>query len=269
VKINYNNTALEFLENPKRVPIHTPGDGGYGKPMTKAEDYKLLYSLIDQFSQEGFSDYFNKNIQYVTQPFYEAYHKAYSKLKEVVLKTPINDSGTLIYQFPHHTQTIFYRIVSNGDGNTDGLDVFMVLFTKHPKSDSYALDALIYLAKEPKELADYVWKGFLDQGRDLAWWVADLMMFNTFLKYAEVQSKIVNAKKKDHHLGVKYVNETSNKVKILDSTYFTTISRTEGFGVKGHFRLQPYGIGMKDRRLQWISDFKKHGYTRVAKISNQ
>lgn len=162
MKINYKNTALKFLEYPKDMAIHTPD--GYSKPLTKAEDYKLLYGLQEQFSQDGFADYFNKNIQYITQPFYEAYRKA---------------------------------------------------------------------------------------------------------EYADVESKVINAQKKEHHVGVKYLNETNRKIEILDSTYFTTISRTEGFGVRGHFRFQPYGIDMKERRLQWINEYQKTGYTKRAKILSQ
>ena len=225
------------------MPIHTPD--GYQVPLTKGEDYKLLYGLINQFAEDGFASYFNQKIQYITQPFYEAYRKAEPKLKEVVLKTAIDDSGTLIMQWPHHSQTIFYRIKSNGNGDTDGLDVFIVMFTKTPKNDSFGLDLAIYLNKEDKNIMDVVWKGFSEQGRDMAWWIADLMLLKTFMKYAEVESKTINAKKKDHHIGVKYLNETNNKVEILDSTYFTTISRTEGFGVRGHFRFQTFkNMGM-------------------------
>lgn len=267
MKINYKNTALEFLVNPKNVPIHTPD--GYSKPLTKEQDYKLLNGLVTQFSQDGFSDNFSNNVQYITKPFYEAFVKSERKLKEVVLKTEVDESGTLIFQWPNHTQTMFYKIKSGGDGTATPIEAFIVMFTKTPKNDSFGLDLAVYLDKEGKEFMELVWKGFEEQGRDMAWWIAHLMLLKTFMKYVEVESKVVNAKRKDHHVGVKYVNETDIKVEVLDSTYFTTISRTEGFGVNGHFRFQPYGEGMKQRRLQWISAFQKHGYTRTAKIISQ
>lgn len=244
--------------------MHTPDE--YNKPMTTYEDLKLLNGMIDQFSEPGFADHFNKNIQYVTRPFYDAYWRSRGKLKDVVLNTPMDDSGTLILQWPHHTQTIFYRVKNNGDGDIKDLDVFIILFTKTPRNDSFALDAAIYLTVEDQEAMNIIWKGFIDDGRDLSWWVAEIMSFKTFLQYAEVDSKIINAKRREHHVGAKYVNETNYKVNVLDSTYFTTISRTEGFGVKGHFRLQPYGPGLSKKRLQWISEYEKTGYTRKAKI---
>lgn len=268
MKISYKNTALSFLEEPNKFAFHTPDS--YGKQMTTQEDLKLMHGLIDQFSQPGFADHFNKNIQYVTQPFYEAYQKSASKLKEVVRTTEINDSGTLILQWPHHTQTMFYMIDSNGKEGDEWLySVFICMFTKAKINDSFGLDVLIYLDKEERHSMDLVWKGFIDAGRDLAWWIADLMLFKTFLKYADVETKVLAGNKIEKHIGVKYFNDTNRKIEILDSTYYTTISRTEGFGVRGHFRFQPYGTGMTQKRLQWIAAFEKTGYTRRAKIETK
>jgi hypothetical protein len=240
--------------------MHTPDK--YNVEMTQAENLNLMHGLIRQFSEPGFADQF-KNIEYITQPFYDAYLRSRSKLKSAVLENPIQESGTFILQWPHHTQTIFYSI------NPKGLEAFIVMFTKTSRNDSFALDVAIYLTPNDTLLMDIIWKGFTDDGRDLGWWVAEILLFKTFLKYADVETKIVNAQRREHHLGNKYVNETNHKINVLDSTYFTTISRTEGFGVKGHFRLQPYGPGLSLKRLQWITDFKKTGYTRKAKILNQ
>jgi hypothetical protein len=62
----------------------------------------------------------------------------------------------------------------------------------------------------------------------------------------------------------KYINETDISIKIINSTWFTNIVRTTGFAVSGHFRLQPYGKDRKDRKLIWINEFEKQGYTRLA-----
>lgn len=265
MRINYKNTALSFLENPKKFSFHTPE--AYSKPMTELEDLKLMHALIDEFSKPETATYFNKNIQYITQPFLEAYRKSESKLKEVVKSTPIDDSGTLILQFKQHTQTIFYRIKSNGQPNWfESIEAFICMFTKAKINDSHGLDVLIWLSKEDNQIMDFVWKGFADYGRDLAWWVADLLLFKTFLKYADVETKTIAGNRKEKHIGVKYLNETKVKIEVLDSTYYTTISRTEGFGVRGHFRFQHYGIGMAQKRLQWINGFEKKGYTKRAKI---
>ena len=269
MKINYKNTALEMLDNPMNVAIHTPGDGGYNnKSMTKKEDLDLLYMIQGQFANPEFSSSFKENIQYVTQPFYEAYKKAGDKLRPVCLKEPIQEQGTLVFKFEHHTQTMFYRIENSGNGDAKDINAMIIMFTKHNKSDSFALDLFVILSHDDNAYADYIWEGFVRDGRDVSWFISDLLLFKTFLKYVEVESKVIPGEKKDWHIGTKYLNETKSKVQILDSTYFTTISRTEGFGVRGHFRFQPYGIGMQDKKLIWISDFQKTGYTRKAKILN-
>lgn len=269
MKINYKNTALQLLQDPRNVAIHTPGGGYHNKPMTKAEDLTLLYSLQDQFANPDFANSFKNNIQYVTSSFYEAYKKGRNKLRPICLKEPIEEEGVLIFNFERHTQTLFYRIQNGGSGEAKDINAMLIMFTAHSKSDSYALDLFGILSHNDEAFADYVWHGFVDEGRDLSWFISDLILFKTFLKYVEVETKIIAGNKKDFHIGTKYLNETKDKIEILDSTYFTTISRTEGFGVRGHFRWQPCGAGLQDRRLQWISDFQKHGYTRKAKILNQ
>lgn len=88
-----------------------------------------------------------------------------------------------------------------------------------------------------------------------------------FLQYAEVQTKIVNNKTGKKKIGSeKYINQTEIPVEVIDSHYYTTIMRTEGFGVRGHMRKQHYGPGRMEWKLIWIQDFEKKGYTRKAKI---
>lgn len=63
----------------------------------------------------------------------------------------------------------------------------------------------------------------------------------------------------------KIANMTENTVYVVDSSWNKIIIRTDGFGVRGHFRLQPCGANMTDRKLIWIDAFEKHGYTRQPK----
>lgn len=65
--------------------------------------------------------------------------------------------------------------------------------------------------------------------------------------------------------GGKITNQSRNTVYVVDSTWNKILIRTDGFAVRGHFRLQPYGEGMKDRKLMWIHAFEKHGYKRSPK----
>lgn len=63
----------------------------------------------------------------------------------------------------------------------------------------------------------------------------------------------------------KITNTEKNTIYVVDSTWNQIIHRTEGFAVRGHFRLQPCGVSHKDRKLTWISAFEKHGYKRQPK----
>lgn len=263
MKINHKNTALGILDNPDTFPIYIPE---YTTAMTLADELSFEHNIRQSIKTSGFIESWKENIQYVTRPFYKAYQQSANKVKAIVTETAFEEAGTLIIPWPNHTQTIFYALQSNGDKEKWEYEVLIAMFTKSPHCESFGLDLFVYMSKEDGDFIERIWKGFLEQGRDSSWWIADLMIFKTFLKHVDVETKVVNANRKEKHLGEKYVNETDYKVQILDSTYFTTISRTEGFGVRGHFRWQPFGPGMSQKRLQWISDYQKDGYTRVASI---
>ena len=54
-------------------------------------------------------------------------------------------------------------------------------------------------------------------------------------------------------------------VNVIDSSYLTTIIHVNETSVRGHFRLQPCGEGMTDRKLIWIEPYQKGPYKRIAK----
>ncbi len=87
-----------------------------------------------------------------------------------------------------------------------------------------------------------------------------------FLQFAEVEVKELKPNRQIYE-GVicLYNNKTKSDIQIIDSTWFTTLVKSDEFKVRGHFRLQPCGEGMAKRKLIWVSEFKKSGYTREAK----
>ena len=68
-------------------------------------------------------------------------------------------------------------------------------------------------------------------------------------------------RKKSELLNEKFINETSNGIQVLDSQWYTSVFRTEGFTVRGHFRFYS-----SCNRLVYVNEFQKHGYHRHAKI---
>lgn len=94
----------------------------------------------------------------------------------------------------------------------------------------------------------------------------EMSTFVLFKKYAQIETKLAAPKKTTTTLNCAYENQTKFWVNIIDSTWFTTLVKSDAFKVSGHFRLQPIGEGRKERKLIWIKDFEKQGYTREAKM---
>lgn len=62
-----------------------------------------------------------------------------------------------------------------------------------------------------------------------------------------------------------FYNGAPFSVTRIDSTWLRTIVRTEGFQVRGFWRLQACGRNWGERKLIYIDSFQKHGYVRRAK----
>lgn len=109
-------------------------------------------------------------------------------------------------------------------------------------------------------------KTFLSSGL-----ITVLKVFIAFKTYGKVEYLELENGRKIKNPDVengKVLNQSGYKVEILDSKWFTTIFRKEGFSVSGHFRLQPKknAEGEWYRELIYIEPFEKHGYTRISKI---
>lgn len=100
--------------------------------------------------------------------------------------------------------------------------------------------------------------------------IRTLIDFEIFKKFADVDTMFVSANSKSRNGLQRTVNETCTPLVFLDSKWFRNIVRSEGFAVRGHFRLQPKKVNGKwTKDLIWINDFEKHGYTSKAKILTQ
>lgn len=107
---------------------------------------------------------------------------------------------------------------------------------------------------------------------DVLWlWLQTTYGYLVFKRYSDVEIETVakekTLKKSSILRGEKVNNFMGISVHLLDSHWFTTICRDEGFAVSGHFRLQPYKDG--SRKLIYIAPFVKHGYHRQARIENE
>lgn len=262
MKISYRNTALNLLDKwDEEINIPTPH-----KYMSEEEKKNFGTSILKGIEKTG--ELFRKKIQYVSQPFIEAYMKGKYKLANVFDKEEIEESGTFIWQAGSYTHTNFYYLKTTGKGDDWKAEYMFIQFSKFAQNDFKSIDICIS-GKETDgvfEEKTFIWDGHYKNGCNHSYYLSFLVSFLCFIKHVELETKLIKAEKKDFHIGIKYVNETKHNIEVLDSTWFTTIVRSEGFAVGGHFRFQPCGEGRSERKLIWISPFEKHGYVRKARI---
>lgn len=88
-----------------------------------------------------------------------------------------------------------------------------------------------------------------------------------FKKYAPIETVVLNKNKtkKSKLNGQKHMTDSDVDVTIIDSTWFTTLIKTNSSKVRGHFRMQPCGPGRKDLKLTWVKPHERSGYIRKAK----
>jgi hypothetical protein len=85
-----------------------------------------------------------------------------------------------------------------------------------------------------------------------------------YLYYGQITNKFIKAKSTTKLSSFsKFVNNSPFDITYVDTLWKQRIS-TEGFKVRGHFRLQPVGEGRIKKKLIWIEEFDKTGYNRQA-----
>lgn len=94
----------------------------------------------------------------------------------------------------------------------------------------------------------------------------DMAELLIFMKTADIEYKTAKGELVGKTKDWKQSVPIDERALFLDASFYTTIIRSEGFGVRGHFRLQPYKKdGEWTKKLIWIKPFNKQGYTRTAK----
>jgi hypothetical protein len=225
------------------------------------DNFKAVFGATFTHNSKGF---YSKKIQIITAPLSEAINKAWDKIHNVDFIKEVLDGcygGTLI----KGNQSICYFIepTTNGDyaftiftfDLTDTHELFFSGFCSYvARSDANPLMYGTSLHTYPKGLSNHFMSILFT-----------VIATINFLKYADVEVKHLMPKEKAKEVRCKYINETSLPLEIIDSRWFTTLVKSDAFKVRGHFRLQPCGEGLKDRKLIWINDFEKSGYTAPAR----
>jgi hypothetical protein len=223
--------------------------------------------------QESFKrncDKFNEVI-YVSSAFFEAAEIASPKLgelyKDIVMNeiSDISISGTFII----NDIVVFLSHVVKKDLEHQETCFFLFHKNRTPlafyESGIKDRDGSFYWVSNQyeKEISETSTEQFV------GYRVMKMVIISLFRKYASVETKYIAAKSKTIKGLKTYKNETNLDITYLTSKWFTNLVRSEGFSVRGHFRLQPKKVnGEWTKELIWIDSFEKTGYTHNAQIVN-
>lgn len=199
-------------------------------------------------------DFNNIHICYFAKPIADKIISLNDKLFSIYSEIP-NSKG--IYLFPDTTARLY-------KWNDQTMEV--VTFLNHQ-----IVEVSIFKIEEAKIAVNNIPEIKRDENGKIAFLNAKYaLLYLALYHFAEIETKIISANSTSKKIvlnGEKYLNELKTKIEIVDSHWFTNIIRTTGFGVRGHFKLQPYGDLGKYRKLIWIDNYEKKGYVRNAKIS--
>jgi hypothetical protein len=260
MRFNAKHTCIDFLDHGINVPLAINNS-----EWNEARIVKFEHEVVSSFPKELFK---SGPVRYITMPFYQAYAKHRAKLHEVLQKESLGEaSGTLVFNVDKETKTVFYAM--NHNHETDDYNYIYMEFVKSAV-DNYQTTHLSCAVQQISK-ADRVIFHIGDRYREHYGSeaphhiISQLVYLVGFLKFCEIETKVLKPKEKLREKGVRYFNETKSNIEILDSTWFTNLVVSGSFNVEGHFRWQPYGPGLSMKKLIWINEFKKQGYTRKAK----
>ena len=228
-------------------------------------DYNDLIPVRNhlKYEWEENAHLFSNNIKVLTKPFLLAVEKAHDKLTDAIL--PKQSFGTFIfdkfaycYAYDTFDYTHYDVVIFEFYGND--------LIYYQSLNRENVLNKFISKTFKTEILGDTF--NEITDSEFVRLKTDHLFSIINFIKYADIETKFLKASSKKKYEKIKYVNDTKYDVDIMDTTWFTESIRTDGFPVSGHFRFQPYGHDMQERKLIWIQDFQKHGYHRKPKMLN-
>lgn len=228
------------------------------EPLMDKSTVDIFYMLIREAKQ---------NLFYITQtvmtPILQSYEKLVplrSELKDVirgmVFTSKRGHPHVFLYTLTHSHENrinIFCQVsCMAGDKHFGSL---FAAFVEVGTSTEFQYATYNYVPAPSSEIMTETLRGIL---------AAEL-----FINYAEIEKKEIQPSRQiwDGPTCL-YNNKTRFPITVVDSAWYTHLVSSGAFKVRGHFRLQACGEALKDRKLIWIQDFEKEGYTRKAKIES-
>lgn len=265
-----NYFMLKDFQNKKPLSgkISIPSELG-GKFLLFNQIYEGLWDVVANPKDKGVKK--RKKPIFVTMPIYNTIQKNKVGNKLIEAADLVGDEAGCILL--GKDQNVYYRIIQEKDG------VYFVVFHFVGKR-IFAIESGKILFKDGKKSGiDFHFTSFNAFGGESEKTVGQSILLVVrvlaFMQVAGVELKHIDVSKnpKKGRKAVfgkeRYLNRMDTPVNILDSSFFTTIVRTEGFTVGGDVgfpRKQRYGPERSLVKLIWIFPFSKNGYTRKAKI---
>ncbi|KAA6438870.1 hypothetical protein FEM33_15255 [Dyadobacter flavalbus] len=208
---------------------------------------------------------FGKEVLVVSKAYEDAAVRASDKLYNLVESIREKKEFNLSIQGSYIVKSVMFMCDLRFD-NTDGFEGVLYIFL--PNGIPYGYISLpegrIWVSKDSdvniQDTTDLL--GYFCSLVDM------IFVIKLFQLYADSELKVVKPNQTLKKLDLGYIkNESPFEITYLNSNWFTTLVRSEGFEVRGHFRLQPKKVdGEWTKELIWISDFVKSGYTSKSKI---
>lgn len=224
---------------------------------------KVAANLQQDFIRKKFKQVslgINNQIYHLSDSFLEAYEKAGDKLFEAKLFDDVEDDNICFITNRDVTLMNIRRIDSEKQ-----ILLSSCMFTKSGAACAIGDMLVSYKTGKWQQAENFL--GFLSSNEGNAFGhLFNCMLITLFIKYADVETKLLLPGRKDEGITCNYKNDTRTKITFLDSKWFTTLVKSDAFKVRGHFRLQPKKKdGEWTKELIWINEFEKSGYTAPAR----
>lgn len=267
MKVNYHtHPVLEKLERKSlgQMPVLEKDSHFF-----LSNDYGGSKILQESFKRN--CHYF-KEIVYVSSKFLDASVAALPKLAELYKDITVNDMGDLSVNGTFIFNNMVFFISHKVKKGIDFQETCCFIFHRNGTPLAF------YETGIEDQEGFFYWASnhFIDEvnavgvEQFVGQKIMHLILISMFKSYASVETKYIAPKSKTTKDLKTYRNDTNLGITYLTSKWFTNLVRSEGFTVRGHFRLQPKKVnGEWTKELIWIDSFEKSGYTSKAQILDQ
>lgn len=197
---------------------------------------------------------FRQHVQFTGAPFIMESNEGFRRMKEVLPREPIVQTGTWITLFGEDFWTFFYELnLQPGVTVKWKGDVTVLLASTDPLYERGT-----HLSLTRRRIEEMTEKRFedLDAGMDLPLIVVNLLNLIIFSRYCGWENRMVLPGKKATLFDTEYKNETPFPIGVMDSPLFNELMQNKEFreGSKkgGFFRMQRQATSGGDQKLIWV-----------------